>query len=159
MQTAAADDPVLRHFRSRLNGVYGDRLDRVILFGSRARGDHHDGSDYDVAVFLRDIESRWTEFSVCAEITTDIPVDTGAVISSKPKTHKGAHIEFARLTEGHATTPHEMVASLSQSYSLKTVADCEDGAPVTSAEAKASLDKAARLVDMGEKAILTSMHG
>jgi predicted nucleotidyltransferase len=34
--------------------VYGDRLERVALFGSRARGDHRPDSDYDVAVLIKD---------------------------------------------------------------------------------------------------------
>jgi predicted nucleotidyltransferase len=33
--------------------MYGERAERVVLFGSRARGDAHRDSDYDVAVFLR----------------------------------------------------------------------------------------------------------
>jgi hypothetical protein len=32
-----ADDPVLRRFRAALDALYGDRLERVVLFGSRAR--------------------------------------------------------------------------------------------------------------------------
>ena len=33
------DDPVLARFRKTLDTVYGSRIDRVVLFGSRARGD------------------------------------------------------------------------------------------------------------------------
>ncbi len=33
------DNPVLRGFRAALNRVYGDRLEKAVLFGSRARGD------------------------------------------------------------------------------------------------------------------------
>ena len=52
MATALLDDPVLTTLRRRLEEMYGPRLARVVLFGSRARGDHHADSDYDVAVFL-----------------------------------------------------------------------------------------------------------
>jgi predicted nucleotidyltransferase len=52
------DDPVLREVRARLKGVYGDRIKRVVLYGSRARGDHRPDSDYDIAVFLRGEVSR-----------------------------------------------------------------------------------------------------
>lgn len=31
------DDPVLDRFRAALDDMYGDRLERVVLFGSRAR--------------------------------------------------------------------------------------------------------------------------
>jgi uncharacterized protein len=44
-------DPILVRFRSALEALYGDRIERVVLFGSRARGDAHPESDYDVAVF------------------------------------------------------------------------------------------------------------
>jgi hypothetical protein len=35
------DDPVLARVRQGLDAVYGSRLERVVLFGSRARGDSH----------------------------------------------------------------------------------------------------------------------
>lgn len=42
----------LREFRQRLGTRYGERFRGLILFGSRARGDHRDDSDADVAVFI-----------------------------------------------------------------------------------------------------------
>jgi hypothetical protein len=48
-------NPILTRFRQGLDELYGDRLDRVVLFGSRARGDAEPDSDYDVALFLKDI--------------------------------------------------------------------------------------------------------
>jgi len=47
-------DPVLIRFRAALEALYGERLERVVLFGSRARGDARPDSDYDIAVFLHD---------------------------------------------------------------------------------------------------------
>ena len=38
--------------------MYGDRLERVVLYGSRARGDAREDFDYDVAVFLRNMPDR-----------------------------------------------------------------------------------------------------
>jgi predicted nucleotidyltransferase len=49
----AIDDPALRDFRRTLADMYGPALDRVVLFGSRARGEAHAESDYDIAVFLK----------------------------------------------------------------------------------------------------------
>jgi hypothetical protein len=39
MNAVALIDPVLMRFRGALDDMYGDRLVRVMLFGSRARGD------------------------------------------------------------------------------------------------------------------------
>jgi predicted nucleotidyltransferase len=77
-------DPVLGRFRSAVAAIYGDRLERVVLFGSRARGDHRADSDYDVAVFLRGYTTRWTELGPLAEVMTDILADTGAEIVALP---------------------------------------------------------------------------
>ena len=84
MGEVAVADPVLTRLRAALDAVYGDRLERVVLFGSRARGDHRPDSDYDVAVFIRDPESRWDEMGRLAEVTTDILVDTEAFIVAIP---------------------------------------------------------------------------
>jgi uncharacterized protein len=54
-------DPTLNRFRDALGTMYGSRLDRVVLFGSRARGDSDADSDYDVALFLKDMPDRWAE--------------------------------------------------------------------------------------------------
>ena len=53
-----SDDPeadaILTRFRAALAEIYSDRLDRVVLYGSRVRGDHRPDSDYDIAVFIKD---------------------------------------------------------------------------------------------------------
>ena len=77
-------DPILVRFRAALFAAYGDRLDRVVLFGSRARGDHRPDSDYDIAVFIRDPGTLWDELGVLGEITTEILIETAADISAKP---------------------------------------------------------------------------
>jgi uncharacterized protein len=53
MTVRPTDEPVLRRFKAALDALYGDEIDRVVLFGSRARGDAYAESDYDVAVFLK----------------------------------------------------------------------------------------------------------
>jgi uncharacterized protein len=78
------NEPVLKRFRAAVAEVYGDRLERVVLYGSRARGDHQPDSDYDIAVFIKDPASFYDESGRLAAITTDILEDTGAVISATP---------------------------------------------------------------------------
>lgn len=77
-------DPVLARLRAALDLAYGDRIERVVLFGSRARGEARPDSDYDVAVFLKDIADRWGEADRIAEITADIMNETGAFVHAMP---------------------------------------------------------------------------
>lgn len=77
-------DPVLTRFRAAVTEIYGDRIERVVLFGSRARGDVTPDSDYDVAVFIKDAGTFTADSARLAAISTDILFDTGAVISATP---------------------------------------------------------------------------
>jgi predicted nucleotidyltransferase len=81
---AIVDNHALRRFRTALDEVYGERIERVVLFGSRARGDARPDSDYDVAVFLKDFSSFGKESGRIAEIEIGIPDETGAVINAMP---------------------------------------------------------------------------
>lgn len=76
----AHDNPVLKRFCAGVNETYGDRVARVVLYGSRARGDARPDSDYDVAVFLRDMPDRIAELYRLADLSTAILEDTGECI-------------------------------------------------------------------------------
>jgi predicted nucleotidyltransferase len=78
------DDPILRRFRAALNELYGDRIERVVLFGSRARGDAQEDSDYDIAVFLRDLDDRWREVHRIVPIVTDFLYRDAVFIHAMP---------------------------------------------------------------------------
>lgn len=77
-------DPILERFRAAVADIYGDRLERVVLFGSRARGDAQPDSDYDIAVFLRDMPDRWAELDRLAKLRVDFIDATGAFIDAVP---------------------------------------------------------------------------
>jgi predicted nucleotidyltransferase len=77
MITKAPDDPILKRFRAAVTEIYGDRIERVVLYGSRARGDARPDSDYDVAVFLRGMTDRIAELYRLADLSTAILEDGG----------------------------------------------------------------------------------
>ncbi|WP_159728116.1 nucleotidyltransferase domain-containing protein [Methylosinus sp. Ce-a6] len=76
--------PILVRFRAALAETYGDRLARAVLFGSRARGDAEPDSDYDIAVFLREMPDRFVEMKRLADLSTGILYETGGVIHALP---------------------------------------------------------------------------
>ncbi len=84
MQTKPQDDPALARFRAGLNKIYGDRIERFVLYGSRARGDARPDFDYDIAVFLRDISDQAAEMNRLADLGTDILYELGRVIHAMP---------------------------------------------------------------------------
>ncbi len=78
------NDPVLQHFCAAVTEIYGARVERVVLFGSRARGDAQADSDYDVAVFLRGLTDRAAEMNRLADLATDILYQEGEFIHAMP---------------------------------------------------------------------------
>src|SRR3954469_15086768 len=89
MPPALATGPILKRFRAALDEIYGDRLERVVLFGSKARGDAGEDSDYDIAVFLKDLkegdlDTRWRELDRVADGRSAILSDTEAFIDGQP---------------------------------------------------------------------------
>lgn len=95
MSDNPAEDPILTRFRATLAEVYGDRLERVVLYGSRARGDHRPDSDYDIAVFIKDPRLARRGDPPTGTDHLGYPVQPGAVISATPF-RAGAHRIHAR---------------------------------------------------------------
>jgi len=91
-------DPVLTHFRAAIDETYRERLERVVLFGSRARGGAQPDSDYDIAVFLRDLGDRETEMNRLADIATEIVYNDGEFVRAMPY-HAGSYDEQTALMQ------------------------------------------------------------
>ncbi len=79
-----AEEPVLRRLKAELARLYGPRLERVILFGSRARGDAQPDSDWDIAVVLKGYDGGPTEANRLADLGHDLMLETGAALSLRP---------------------------------------------------------------------------
>ena len=82
MTYTSKEREILDQVAAALHGHYGDRLSRVVLFGSRARRDHHTESDYDILVVLHgEIDSR-AERKKLTELMIPIDLANDAVIFS-----------------------------------------------------------------------------
>ena len=82
--TTIIADPMRVRLRAALHEIYGDRLERAILYGSRARGDAHPGSDYDVAVFLHGMTDLGVELHRLAYLESAIIDATGEIMHAMP---------------------------------------------------------------------------
>lgn len=74
--------PILDELKARLVELYGERLDRVILYGSQARGDQEEDSDIDVLIVLKGPVQTGKERRKISPITADISLKNTVVISS-----------------------------------------------------------------------------
>ncbi len=82
-------DPILRSALRQLDTRFREKLGRkylrLILFGSRARGDHAPDSDADVAVVLHgEIDNRWQLKRQMIEETYPILLEAGLYIQPWP---------------------------------------------------------------------------
>lgn len=74
----------LDHFVRDLRDLYGDRMETVVLYGSRARGDAEESSDIDTLVVLDPCEGFWTEFERVSPIASRVSLEHDVVLSAIP---------------------------------------------------------------------------
>jgi len=78
---------ITRAVKTELQQLYGDRLAKVILYGSYARGDFHDNSDMDFLVVLKDESiDIGKELRLMNKPLYKISDDYGIYLSSHPTT-------------------------------------------------------------------------
>jgi uncharacterized protein len=63
---------------------YGERLAKVVLYGSYARGDFHEESDIDFLVVLKNEFKRTIEINKIVELVADLMLQKNKVISVQP---------------------------------------------------------------------------
>jgi predicted nucleotidyltransferase len=72
---------ILTELRSRLEALYGDRLVKLVLYGSQARGDAEPDSDIDVLAVLKGPVQVGTEIERGSTVTAPLSLEHDVVIS------------------------------------------------------------------------------
>jgi len=72
---------ILEKLREQLGALYGDKLYRLILYGSQARGDSEVGSDIDVLVVLEGLIKPYQEIARTEFIVADLSLSYDVVIA------------------------------------------------------------------------------
>jgi predicted nucleotidyltransferase len=98
---------VLAELHVRLRELYGERLVRLVLFGSQARGDARPDSDIDVMVVLRGEVDVEAERRRVLPITAELSLEHNVVIlcvyvSERRYDHEQSPLLLNARTEGVA---------------------------------------------------------
>ena len=73
--------PILQKLKMGLLDIYGNQVDRILLYGSRARGDHRPDSDIDILVVLKD-EFNYSEMlRLSSDLAASLSLENDVVIS------------------------------------------------------------------------------
>jgi predicted nucleotidyltransferase len=73
-------DHVIEEMTNRIVERY--RPLKIILFGSRARGDHHHGSDVDLLIVVPRVENNHAMTAGILDLLGDMPVSTDVVVTT-----------------------------------------------------------------------------
>ena len=78
-------EPILKEFKQQVAELYGQRLKKVVLYGSYARGQANDEhSDIDLAVVLDGTVEPCKEIDRMADIFTDLNLEYNILIAVYP---------------------------------------------------------------------------
>lgn len=72
---------VLPQIRENLKQLYGEQLDKLILFGSQARGTAQPDSDIDILIVLKDVFNYSQESERISQVIADLCLEYNVLIS------------------------------------------------------------------------------
>lgn len=80
---------IISQFKTTIQRLYGERLSKIILFGSYAKGEENENSDIDFLIILKDKNiSVFNEIEKINNQVYSIILQTGKIISFIPTTEE-----------------------------------------------------------------------
>jgi uncharacterized protein len=73
--------PILEKLKKELMKIYGDKVDRILLYGSRARGDNRPDSDIDILIVLKDDFNYSEMLRLSSDLAASLSLENDVVIS------------------------------------------------------------------------------
>lgn len=87
----------VNNFIEGIRELYGEELEEIILYGSRARGDADEESDIDLLVVLKDFDDFWKEFRKISDLSSEVSYNYEVVLSAIPVKRKDYEFQMSPL--------------------------------------------------------------
>jgi len=75
---------ILNEFKKILQNLYGNNLQKLILYGSYARGEERNYSDIDIAIIFKRLDNPYKEIDKINEATYDLDIENNIILNFYP---------------------------------------------------------------------------